>query len=113
MRQISHEILSSFLPQYQPSAPTLKEGEATAGLKVMGLRLSIGAGSAKPGRNEKLEAHLKVFRDLVEVVFELVGGRWPIERGVVANGAEEWLSVIEILAVLALACERLLLYCLR
>ena len=48
-----------------------------------------------------LETHLKVFRDLVEVVFELIGGRWPVEGRIVPDGAKERFSVVEILAVLA------------
>ena len=54
-----------------------------------------------------LEAHLEILRDLVEIVFELIGGRWPVEGRIVADGPEERFSVVEKLAVLAqaLSCE--------
>jgi hypothetical protein len=47
-----------------------------------------------------LEAHLEILRDLVEIVFELIGGRWPVEGGIIADGPEEWFAVVEILTVL-------------
>jgi hypothetical protein len=57
------------------------------------------------GRNGELfpdlETHLEVFRDLVEVVFELIGSGGSIEGGIVTDRAKERLSVMEILAVLA------------
>jgi hypothetical protein len=35
-----------------------------------------------------LETHLEILRDLVEIVFELTGGRWPVEGGIIADGSE-------------------------
>jgi hypothetical protein len=48
-----------------------------------------------------LETHLEILRDLVEIVFELTGGRWPVEGGIIADGPKERFPVVKILAVLA------------
>lgn len=48
-----------------------------------------------------LETHLEVFRDLIQIVSELIRCRWPIERGIIAHSAKEWFTVVEILAILA------------
>ena len=53
-----------------------------------------------------LDTHFEAFGDLVQIIFELVGGRGPVESGIVADGAKERLAVIEILAVLAQALAR-------
>ncbi len=50
-----------------------------------------------------LEAYLKVFGDLIEIVTQLVGRRRSLEGGVVADGPKEWFAIEEILAVLAKA----------
>jgi hypothetical protein len=46
-----------------------------------------------------LEAHLKILRDLVQIVPKLIRGRWSIERGVIADGAKAGLTVVEILTI--------------
>ena len=46
-----------------------------------------------------LAAHLEVVGDLVQVACELIGRGGPIERGVIANGAKERFTLIEIPAV--------------
>jgi len=48
-----------------------------------------------------LGTQLKVFGDLIEVVFELVNSRRPVEGRIVADGLEKWFAVVEILAVFA------------
>jgi hypothetical protein len=48
-----------------------------------------------------LEAHLEVFGDLAQIAPKLVGCRRSIERRVVANGPEEWLVLVLVLAILA------------
>lgn len=48
-----------------------------------------------------LETHLEVFRNLFQVVAELIHRWWSIEGGIVPDGAKEWLAVMEILAILA------------
>ena len=46
-----------------------------------------------------LAAHLEVVGDLGQVALELIGRGGPIERGVIANGAKEGFTLIEIPAV--------------
>jgi hypothetical protein len=46
-----------------------------------------------------LAAHLKVFGNLIQVAFKLIGRGGPIERAVIADGAKERFALVEILAV--------------
>jgi len=47
-----------------------------------------------------LEAHLKVFGDLSQLVAELVRGGRSVEGRVIAYSPEEWFALILILAIL-------------
>ena len=48
-----------------------------------------------------LEAHFKVFRDLIQIAPKLIRRWWAIKGGVVADRTKAGLTVVEILAVLA------------
>ena|SRR5215831_19372516 len=54
-----------------------------------------------------LETHLEIFGNLFEAVPKLIRSRWPIEGGIVSDGAEQRLPFVGILAVLtqAFPCE--------
>ena len=58
---------------------------------------------ARKGRDGQLfpdlETHLEIFRDLVEIVLELVRGRRPVEGGIVTDGPEQGLAFIQVLAI--------------
>jgi hypothetical protein len=51
VRQISHEILTTLVPQHQHN--TQGHAQEPAGLSIMGMQLSVGSPSAKQGRNER------------------------------------------------------------
>jgi len=55
-----------------------------------------------------LKTHLKVFRDLIQILAELVRCWWAIGSSVIANRAKAGLTVVQVLAILAeaLACKR-------